>query len=60
VFPAAGRSADPRSGVEQGHHIHETTIQKAVRKASRAAGIPKLVSPHALRHSFATHLLAGC
>lgn len=39
------------------HHLHPKSYGDAVRKAAARALIPKRVSSHCLRHSFATHLL---
>lgn len=57
VFPAAGLSRDPRSGRIGRHHIFETSYQRAIKAAVKAAGIVKSpVGVHTLRHCFATHL----
>lgn len=57
LFPAEKLSTDPRSGKIRRHHYLESTLQKAVHQAALRTAIPKRISCHTLRHSFATHLL---
>jgi len=57
LFPASQLSSDPRTGLMLRHHLHITSIQKAVKEAIAKTNIQKTGSCHSFRHSFATHLL---
>ncbi len=51
------REAGPAGGVRRRHHMLGSVYNEAIKRAARAAKIEKRVTSHALRHSFATHLL---
>lgn len=55
VFPAAGHCAHPRTGETVRYHLLHDLIQRAVRQAAIKVGLEGLVTPHVLRHAYATH-----
>lgn len=57
VFPSRNLAKDPRSNVIRRHHIDQSVINKAIKRAVKQCDIHKKVSAHTFRHSFATHLL---
>jgi len=57
LFPAVKPLHTSADGSSLYHHRCATYVQKAVRKALKAAGIKKKASCHSFRHSYASHLL---
>ena len=57
LFPLRNPCRDPRGGEMVRWHCLEETVQRAVRWAGRRAGIPSQVTPHCLRHAYATHAM---
>jgi site-specific recombinase XerD len=57
LFPAKQTSIDCESALRRRHHLHGKVYNDAIKRAAEAARIEKHVTSHALRHSFATHLL---
>jgi integrase len=57
VFASQQMSHCPRTGRAGRHHVYPASLQRAVAKAGRAAGLPRAMHCHTFRHSFATHLV---
>ena len=56
-FPSTYLTHVPETGQLKRYHLHESHVQKAIRKAVKKSQIPKRVISHTFRHSFASHLL---
>lgn len=55
LFPAPNSCAHPRTGERVRYHLHEVNIQRAMKSVAARHGLEGLLTPHVLRHCFATH-----
>jgi len=55
VFPSASHCTDPYSGRKVRYHILVDCVQRCVQRAAAKVGLDGLITPHVLRHAYATH-----
>ncbi|MEL6370413.1 MAG: tyrosine recombinase XerC [Pseudomonadota bacterium] len=59
LCPYAAKKADPLFFSNRGKPLSARVVQRDLKAYGAIAGLPPSATPHALRHSFATHLLAN-
>jgi len=55
VFPAAEHCRSPYTGKPVRYHLLHDALQRVVREAATRIGLQDFITPHVLRHAFATH-----
>lgn len=55
LFPAKSHCRHPRTGTTVRYHLLHDRLQQAVREAARKVGLEGFITPHVLRHGYATH-----
>lgn len=59
LMPFPAQAGDPLFRAIRGGALSPRSVQKVVAQARMALGLPATATPHAMRHSFATHLLSA-
>lgn len=59
LWPDDHLSVDPRTGIQRRHHLSDRLFQIRIKDAATKARLNKRVTPHVLRHSFASQSLDG-
>ena len=57
LFPSTVRCPHPYDGYYCRHHLHSSALARVLKQALNISGVPKHVTAHTFRHSFATQLL---
>jgi integron integrase len=57
LFPATKSCFHPRTAERVRWRCHEANVQRCVKQAAREIGLQALVTPHCLRHAYATHAM---
>ena len=60
LYPSGRLSIDSRSGSIRRHHMHESGLQRAVKKAAERSGINKRVGCHTFRHYLPFRIMSCC